>query len=141
MPFILGTDGQFLWNSRNAAVSVTLSDSYVGNGRMETVPPGVTPATYCFRASILSSSLCFSRAPIHSSNRLHERSFRGILRRKSWRTEGAAQRYTMCWRPVTSHSCCLSGTPFVPPHAVPPLPPAADYSGEISALSPLSATS
>lgn len=41
--------------------------------------------TYCFRASILSSSVCFSRAPIHSSNRSHESSFSGILLRKSWR--------------------------------------------------------
>lgn len=44
--------------------------------------------TYCFRASIRSSSLCLARAPIHSSNKSQDRSFSGILLRKSWREEG-----------------------------------------------------
>ena len=72
---------------------------------METVrarPPGMRLATYCFRASILSSSLCFSRAPIHSSNRSQDRSFSGILLRKSWRVVGDRSCYTMCCHPFTS---------------------------------------
>lgn len=44
--------------------------------------------TYCFRASIRSSSLGFSRASIHSSKRSQDSSFRGIPRRKSWRKKG-----------------------------------------------------
>lgn len=67
------------------------SENRVKNQKTETMwawPLAMTPATYCFRASILSSSVCLSSASIHSSNRSHESSFCGILLRKSWRMKG-----------------------------------------------------
>lgn len=48
-------------------------------------PPGAAVTTHRFRASILCSSSCVSRALIHSSNRSQDSSFRGMPLRKSWR--------------------------------------------------------
>lgn len=56
-----------------------------------TWPLRMALTTYCFRASILSSSVCFSRAPIHSSNRSHDSSFSGMLLRKSWQMKRGAR--------------------------------------------------
>lgn len=67
------------------------------------------PATYCLRASILSSSFCLSKAPIQSSNRSQESSFRGILRRKSWRMKKGYHLACSCC--VTCWCLCLN---FVP---------------------------
>ena len=70
------------------------TDSSMRNPRVETAW-----VTYCFRASIRSSSLCLARAPIHSSNRSQDRSFSGILLRKSWREEGDRSCYITHCRP------------------------------------------
>ena len=74
--------------------------------------------TYCFRASIRSSSLCLARAPIHSSNRSQDRSFSGILLRKSWREEGGSSCYITCCHPNFRLIRSLSGVcahhPFLP---------------------------
>lgn len=79
-------------------------------------PPDRTVRTYCFRASILSSSSCFSRAPIHSSNRSLESSLRGMLRRKS------CGRGCVCQLLHPIRCQCLASLAFAPsqcPHASP----------------------
>lgn len=105
------------------------SDSDITDDKMEPTwawPLGRTLRTYCFRASILSSSLCFSRALIQSSNRSQESSFSGILLRKSWRLKKGVRFGLLCcimfWRlhlhPVRS----ISGNLCSSYHRLLPLP-------------------
>ena len=98
------------------------SDSWVRSPRAE-----IARVTYCFSASIRSSSLGLARASIHSSNRSQDRSFSGILLRKSWREEGDCSRYITHCHPNLRLICPLSGVsahhPFLPASNEPEVSP------------------